>query len=122
MRSSLFVAAQFVAAAFAAEPWENEVDTGFQIYLDSTNYTKGSLPLLKDIRAIPDFDWAARQKLDNQKYSFYRTGTAGEFSYRHNLDVWQKVQLRSKHLSDVTKLNETLPYVTTTITQDKNAF
>ncbi|KAF4891603.1 Cytochrome b2 [Colletotrichum viniferum] len=109
MRSSLLVAAQFVAAAFAAEPWENEVDTGFQIYLDSTNYTKGSLPLLKDIRAIPDFDWAARQKLDNQKYSFYRTGTAGEFSYRHNLDVWQKVQLRSKHLSDVTKLNETLP-------------
>ncbi|KAF3810507.1 Peroxisomal (S)-2-hydroxy-acid oxidase GLO1 [Colletotrichum gloeosporioides] len=109
MRSSLFIAAQFVAAAFAAEPWENEVDTGFVTYLDSTNYTKGSLPLLKDIRAIPDFDWAARQKLDNQKYSFYRTGTAGEFSYRHNLDVWQKVQLRSKHLSDVTKLNETLP-------------
>ncbi|GJC84394.1 cytochrome b2, mitochondrial [Colletotrichum liriopes] len=92
----------------AAEPWNNEVDTGFEIYLASTNFTEGTQPLLKDIRAIPDFDFAARQKLDNQKYSFYRTGTAGEFSYRHNLDVWQKVQLRSKHLSDVTKLNETM--------------
>ncbi|GKT41466.1 cytochrome b2, mitochondrial [Colletotrichum spaethianum] len=92
----------------AAEPWNNEVDTGFEIYLASANFTEGTQPLLKDIRAIPDFDFAARQKLDNQMYSFYRTGTAGEFSYRHNLDVWQKVQLRSKHLSDVTKLNETM--------------
>ncbi|KAK1512394.1 peroxisomal (S)-2-hydroxy-acid oxidase [Colletotrichum costaricense] len=105
---SFLIATQLLAVAMAGEPWINEVDTGFETYLDSTNYTKGSLPLLKDIRAIPDFDWAARQHLDNQKYSFYRTGTAGEYSYRHNLDVWQKVQLRSKHLSDVTKLNETM--------------
>ncbi|CRK11915.1 hypothetical protein BN1723_017261, partial [Verticillium longisporum] len=41
-------------------------------------------------------------------YSFYRTGTAGEQSYRHNLDIWKSVQFRSRHLSDVTKLNETL--------------
>ncbi|TQN70059.1 (S)-2-hydroxy-acid oxidase GLO1 [Colletotrichum shisoi] len=105
---SLFVATQLLAAAaMAAEPWNNEVDTGFEIYLASTNFTEGTQPLLKDIRALPDFDFAARQKLDNQKYSFYRTGTAGEFSYRHKLDVWQKVQLRSKHLSDVTRLSET---------------
>ncbi|KAM0321824.1 hypothetical protein ACHAQA_009921 [Verticillium albo-atrum] len=108
MRASLLILTQLVAAALAGEPWINEVDTGLETYLFGTNYTEGELPLLKDIRAIPDFDWAARQHLDNQMYSFYRTGTAGEFSYRHNLDVWKTVQLRSRHLSDVTKLNQTL--------------
>ncbi|KAJ0158728.1 Cytochrome b2, mitochondrial [Colletotrichum tanaceti] len=106
---SLFVVTQFLAAAaMAAELWNNEVDTGLETYLASTNFTQGMQPPLRDMRALPDFDFAARQKLGNQKYSFYRTGTAGEFSYRHNLDVWQKVQLRSKHLSDVTRLGETM--------------
>ncbi|KAM0284675.1 hypothetical protein ACHAQH_001829 [Verticillium albo-atrum] len=90
MRSSLLVITQLTAAVLAGEPWINEVDIGLETYLSSTNYTDGQLPLLKDIRALPDFDWAALQHLDNQKYSFYRTGTAGE------------------HLSDVTKLNQTL--------------
>lgn len=31
--------------------------------------------------------------------------------YRNNLDVWKKVTLRPRHLHDVSKLNETLPYV-----------
>ena len=31
--------------------------------------------------------------------------------YRNNLNIWNKVTLRPRHLNDVSKLNETLPYV-----------
>lgn len=64
----------------AAEPWLNEPDTGLVDYLASTNYTVGTLPLLKDMRAIPDFDWAAREHLTVSNYSYYRTAAAGEWS------------------------------------------
>ncbi|KAK6088960.1 cytochrome b2 [Seiridium cupressi] len=72
-------------------------------------YTTGSLPLLQDMRSIPDFDWAAEQYLGVQQYSFYRTAAAGEWSYRNNLDVWSKVKFRTRVLNDVSKVNETLP-------------
>ncbi|KAK9772136.1 putative FMN hydroxy acid dehydrogenase domain-containing protein [Seiridium cardinale] len=98
-----------ITAALAAEPWLNEPDTGLEDYLYSTNYTTGSLPLLQDIRGIPDFDWAAEQSLGVQQYSFYRTAAAGEWSYRNNLDVWSKVKFRTRMLNDVSKVNETLP-------------
>ncbi|KAK6866068.1 hypothetical protein PG995_002596 [Apiospora arundinis] len=102
-------ACSLAAVAFAAEPFLNEADTGLTDYLHGTNYTEGTLPLLKDMRAVLDFDYAARQFLDNQKYSFYRTAAGGEWSYRNNLDVWRKVMLRPRHLNNVSKLNETLP-------------
>jgi L-lactate dehydrogenase (cytochrome) len=90
----------------------SEPDTGLETFLRSTNWTEGSQPLLKDMRSIPDFDFAARQHLDDQKYSFYRTAAAGEWSYRNNLEIWSKVKFRTRMLTDVTKVNETM---TTTI-------
>lgn len=76
-------ACSLAAVAFAAEPFLNEADTGLTDYLHGTNYTEGTLPLLKDMRAVLDFDYAARQFLDNQKYSFYRTAAGGEWSEYH---------------------------------------
>ncbi|KAI4600862.1 hypothetical protein KJ359_013025 [Pestalotiopsis sp. 9143b] len=104
-----FLSLAFVAAALAAEPWINAPDSGLEDYLYSTNYTDGSLPLLKDIRGVPDFDWAAEQYLPLQEYSFYRTGSAGEWSYRNNLDIWSKIKFRARMLTDVSGVNETLP-------------
>lgn len=111
MRSNFFLYG-LIAPALAAEPFWNEPDTGLETYLTSTNWTEGSLPELNDMRAIPDFDFAARQKLNDQEYSFYRTAAAGEWSYRNNLDIWSKVKFRARMLTDVTKVNETM---TTTI-------
>lgn len=82
-----FVQASLVTAAMAASPFLNEPDTGFQDYLYTTNWTEGTQPLLKDIRGIPDFDYAASQKLDLEEYSFYRTGSAGEWSM--SIRGWQ---------------------------------
>lgn len=75
-----------IAFVGAAEPWLNEPDTGLVDFLAGTNYTQGTLPQLKDIRAIVDFDWAAEQFLSNERYSYYRTASAGEwseFAFRH---------------------------------------
>ncbi|KAH9883813.1 S-2-hydroxy-acid oxidase [Xylariomycetidae sp. FL2044] len=107
MRPTLFLAA-LVGAAIAAEPFLNEPDTGLETYLFSTNYAEGRQPLLKDMRGLPDFEYAARQTLNDSQYSFYRTGTAGEWSYRNNLEIWSKVKFRPRQLSDVTKVGETL--------------
>ncbi|KAF2016079.1 S-2-hydroxy-acid oxidase [Aaosphaeria arxii CBS 175.79] len=104
MRSFLYLA----SLVAAAEPFWNEPDTGLETFLSGTNWTEGTQPALKDIRGIPDFDFAARQKLDNQQYSFYRTASAGEYSYRNNLEIWSKVKFRARMLTDVTKVNETL--------------
>ncbi|KAM5344857.1 hypothetical protein ACJ41O_010719 [Fusarium nematophilum] len=97
-----------VAAASAYEPWINEPDTGLETYLASTNWTEGSRPPLADIRGIPDFDFAARQVMTDQQYAFYRTAAAGEWAYRHNLQVWEKARLRPHQLASVTGLNETM--------------
>lgn len=77
---SLILINSLIAIVGAAEPWLNEPDTGLVDFLAGTNYTQGTLPQLKDIRAIVDFDWAAEQFLSNERYSFYRTASAGEWS------------------------------------------
>ena len=80
MRPFACAASLAATVVLAAEPFLNEPDTGLVDYLAGTNYTAGTLPPLKDMRAVLDFDWAARQFLDNQKYSFYRTAAGGEWS------------------------------------------
>jgi L-lactate dehydrogenase (cytochrome) len=106
---SLFQISLLVAAVLAERLFLEEPDTGLETYLYSANYTDGELPRLKDMRGIPDFDWAAQHYLDNQKYSFYRTGNGGEWSYRNNLEIWSQVKFRPRQLNDVSKLSETLP-------------
>ncbi|KAH8733849.1 FMN-dependent dehydrogenase [Ilyonectria robusta] len=103
----LAVVSQLVTAVLAARPWLNEPDTGLQTYLDSTNYTEGARPLLKDIRGIPDFEFAARQVMTDQQYAFYRTAAAGEWAYRHNLEVWKNARLRPHQLVGVSGVNKT---------------
>ncbi|EYB33960.1 hypothetical protein FG05_05883 [Fusarium graminearum] len=107
MRTSTLIAS-LAASASAYDAWMNEPDTGMDTYLASTNWTQGSRPLLKDIRGVPDFDFAARQTLTDQQYAFYRTAAAGEWAYRNNLKVWEKARLRPHQLASVRGLNETL--------------
>ncbi|KAI1736368.1 FMN-dependent dehydrogenase [Xylaria scruposa] len=107
MRSVSFLPV-LIGLATAADVWVNEVDTGLETFLYGTNWTEGTQPALKDMRAISDFDFAARQKLGDFEYSFYRVAAGGEWSYRNNLEVWSKVKFRPQHLTDVTKVNTTL--------------
>ena len=42
-------------------------------------------------------------------YTYYRNGAAGEWSYRNNLEVFQRFRLRPRVLRDITKIEESLP-------------
>ncbi|KAI9055685.1 hypothetical protein LZ554_000628 [Drepanopeziza brunnea f. sp. 'monogermtubi'] len=110
MKLPTFVVAALATSVFAAdlEPFVNEPDTGLEDYLRTTGWVPGQQPLLEDMRAVLDFDFAARQTLGPQQYAFYRVAAAGEWSYRNNLNVWSKARFRTRHLTDVSKVNKTM--------------
>lgn len=109
MRSFISVAA-LAATASAVTVFLNEPDTGLETFLGA-DFPAGQLPDLDDIVSIPDFDWAARNYLNSSSYSYYRTGAAGEWSYRNNLEAFGQVRLRTSVLNDVSNVGSTLPYV-----------
>ncbi|RDW80918.1 hypothetical protein BP5796_05616 [Coleophoma crateriformis] len=94
----------------AARPFLNEPDTGIATYLgtDTPAEASGTLIPLDDIIAIPDFEFAARAYMPSVNYSYYRTGAAGEFTYRSNLETYNKVKLRPRVLRDITGVPYTL--------------
>jgi len=64
---------------------------------------------LKNIVALPDFEWAARKFLNTTAYTYYRNGAAGEWSYRNNLEVFSRYRLRPRTFVDITNIEATLP-------------
>ncbi|KAF2023421.1 FMN-dependent alpha-hydroxy acid dehydrogenase [Setomelanomma holmii] len=98
-----FSAAIFASVAFAARPFDNEPDTGIDAVLGGFAANK-TLPPLTAIQGLPDFDWAAREYLPAANYTYYRNGAAGEWSYRNNLEVFQRFRLRPRVLKDITKV------------------
>ncbi|CAH0046673.1 unnamed protein product [Clonostachys solani] len=99
---------QLATSALAWEVFQNEPDTGFEEFLQKKGWTAGTRPDLADIQGIPDFDFAARQTLSHDQYSFYRVGAGSEWAYRNNLAVWEKARLRPHQLAGITGLNETM--------------
>ncbi|KAF2642505.1 FMN-dependent alpha-hydroxy acid dehydrogenase [Massarina eburnea CBS 473.64] len=104
MRSSLLFMA---STALAARPFLNEPDTGIDEQF--AGLPNGTLPDLSKLVGLPDFDWAARQKMNESAYTYYRNGAAGEWSYRNNLEVFQRFRLRPRVMVDITKIEESLP-------------
>ncbi|KAG8623937.1 hypothetical protein KVT40_008913 [Elsinoe batatas] len=92
--------------ALAAREFLNEADTGIELVYG--NITEGQLPPLSGMVALPDFEWAARQYLSDTNYTYYRAGSGGEYSYRNNLEVYQRIRFRPKVLNDVTGVGKTL--------------
>lgn len=76
----------FAGVALCARPFLDVVDTGLEDYLVGTgNWTEGNLPSLQDMRAIPDFEFAAKQVLTDDGWAFYRLAAGqewGEFLHK----------------------------------------
>ncbi|KAL8386839.1 hypothetical protein RB595_010352 [Gaeumannomyces hyphopodioides] len=108
MRSSTVLAAVAAStSALAARPFLEEPDTGILDILG--NLPVGALPKLTDMVALNDFQWAARNYLPRLNYTYYRNGAGGEYSYRNNLEVYNRYRLRPKTMVDITKVESSLP-------------
>jgi isopentenyl diphosphate isomerase/L-lactate dehydrogenase-like FMN-dependent dehydrogenase len=66
------------------------------------------LPALESIVGLPDFEWAARRYMNTSAYTYYRNGAAGEWSYRNNLEVYNRYRLRPRVMTDITNIESTL--------------
>ncbi|KAM5347306.1 hypothetical protein ACJ41O_010311 [Fusarium nematophilum] len=106
MRPQLLTAA-LASGALAARPFLNEPDTGLEDFLGDIK--PGTLPDISAIAALPDFDFAARNYLPLRNYTWFRLGAGGEWSYRNNLEAFQRYSFKPRALTDVTKVNESLP-------------
>ncbi|CAA7265064.1 unnamed protein product [Cyclocybe aegerita] len=102
-----FIFLGFVSVALAARPFLNEPDTAIED--DFGDLPAGTLPDLSKIVGLPDFNWAARRYMNISAYTFYRTGSAGEWSYRNNLEVFQRFRFRPRVMTDITNIESTLP-------------
>jgi isopentenyl diphosphate isomerase/L-lactate dehydrogenase-like FMN-dependent dehydrogenase len=98
----------FASVALAARPFINEPDTGIDGQLGDF-FNNKTLPPLKALAGLPDFDWAARGYMNRSDYTYYRNGAAGEWSYRNNLEVFQRFPLRPRVMVDITKIESSLP-------------
>lgn len=103
-----FSALAFASVALAARPFINEPDTGIDDQLAAI-VANHSLPALKALAGLPDFDWAARNYMNRSDYTYYRNGASGEWSYRNNLEVYQRFRLRPRVMQDITKIESSLP-------------
>ncbi|KAK6952846.1 hypothetical protein Daesc_005140 [Daldinia eschscholtzii] len=106
MRTAL-LSFSVLGGALAARPFLNEPDTGFDEYF--ADLPAGELPPLDKLVGLPDFDAAARRHLPTQNYTYYRNGAGGEWSYRNNLEVYNRYRLRPRTMVDITNIESTLP-------------
>lgn len=109
MRYSLLAAAAMAMAsgALAARPFINEPDTALEEIM--ADVSVGTLPDISDMVAVNDFEWAARNYLPRKNYTYYRSGAGGEWSYRNNLEVYNRYRFKPTFMVDVTKITDSLP-------------
>lgn len=103
MRYSLTL---LVSAAMAARPFLNEPDTGIGEIL--ADHPTGTLPDIENAVALNDFEYIARNYLPVANYTYYRNGAGGEWSYRNNLEVYNRYRFKPRTMVDVTNLPASL--------------
>lgn len=102
-----FITAALATCALAARPFLEVPDTGIDDVLG--NLTVGTLPNITDMYGLNDFQFAAQNYLPIVNYTYYRNGAGGEFSYRNNLEVYQRYRLKARVMNDITGVESTLP-------------
>ncbi|CAA9956592.1 hypothetical protein CFE70_000191 [Pyrenophora teres f. teres 0-1] len=105
MRTSILV---FASCALAASPFLDEPDTGIDAQFSAFVANK-TLPPLNSLVGLPDFQWVGRNFMNESSFAYYRNGAAGEWSYRNNLEIFQRYRIRPRFLTDVTNVPNTMP-------------
>ncbi|KAF8707373.1 FMN-dependent alpha-hydroxy acid dehydrogenase, partial [Rhizoctonia solani] len=76
-------------------------DTG----LNTSSWTTGEAPPLKDILNLHDIQLAAKNTLSKTSYAFFRTGALDETTYYSNLNIWKNIKLKSRAFRNVATVN-----------------
>jgi isopentenyl diphosphate isomerase/L-lactate dehydrogenase-like FMN-dependent dehydrogenase len=102
MRSSAMLAALGAAlSVYAADiDMEGLPDTG----LDTSAWVDGQNPPIDDMVDANDFQFAAKNKLDDRHYAYYRTGALDEITYERNMHDWEKIRMNGFAFQDVSQL------------------
>ncbi|KAH7139707.1 FMN-dependent dehydrogenase [Dactylonectria estremocensis] len=108
LQTSLLCALFFAWAALAARPFLNEPDTMIGESFETFPIANGSLPDLSRILGLPDFDWAASLVMNDSAYTRYRHGSGGEWSYRNNLEVFERYRFRPRVMVDVADIESSM--------------
>ncbi|KHN96015.1 Alpha-hydroxy acid dehydrogenase, FMN-dependent [Metarhizium album ARSEF 1941] len=124
MRSSAGILSALASSVLAARPFLNEPDTGLQTILgnwpnepvpdftemvDQPNLPIDQLPHINVTVGLPDLEEIARKFLSPKNFAYYRNGAAGEYSYRNNLEVYNRYRLRPRVMRDISKIEDSLP-------------
>lgn len=64
----------------------------------------GALPNVSDVIGLPDFQYLAEGVMNISAYTYYHSGAAGEWSYRNNLEAFQRMRLRPRVMRMVSLL------------------
>ncbi|KAI1269243.1 FMN-dependent alpha-hydroxy acid dehydrogenase [Xylariaceae sp. FL1019] len=103
MKYSLTVAA-LATMAEAARPYLEVPDTG---YYDAVDVAAGMLPDIESIVGLNDFQLAAENYLPITNFTYYRNGAGGEWSYRNNLEVYNRFRFSPRVMNDITGVGAT---------------
>lgn len=93
-----FIFLCFALTASAVRPFINKAPTGIDLFFGSS-VPKGTLPNLTDLWSIPDFEWAARNFLNDTAYAWIRYGTGAEYTYKNNLEIFPRVGFKPRVLT-----------------------
>ncbi|WAO93407.1 FMN hydroxy acid dehydrogenase domain-containing protein [Fusarium falciforme] len=107
-QTSLLCVLSLASAALAARPVLNEPVTMIDKSFETFPIANGNLPDLSRILGLPDFDWAARQSMNNSAYTRYSHGSGGEWSYRNNLEVFERYRFRPRVMVDLTDIESSM--------------
>jgi L-lactate dehydrogenase (cytochrome) len=85
--------------------------SSFETFL-GPDFPKGQLPDLKDVRSTHDFEYAAGNFLNDTAYAWIRYRTGGEWTYRHNLEIFPRVGFKQRVLRGNTNVNMSMEQAT----------
>ncbi|USW53984.1 Putative FMN-dependent dehydrogenase, FMN-dependent alpha-hydroxy acid dehydrogenase, active [Septoria linicola] len=108
MRSTITALLASAGIASAARPYLEFPDTGAAEQYGSIG-TGGQLPNVSEVIGLPDFQYLAEQYMNLTAYTYYRNGAAGEWSYRNNLEAFQRVRWRPRVMTMVDNIEDSLP-------------
>lgn len=94
--------------ARAARPYLEFPDTGAAEQY-GTIEAGGVLPDVATVVGLPDFQYLAEQYMNLTAYTYYRNGAAGEWSYRNNLEVFERMRFRPRVMTQVDNIEDSLP-------------